>query len=300
MTAAPPHLPPLPAIIAFEAALRQGSFERAGEVLCISASAVSKRVSSLEQRLGTRLLERTGHGLKATSAGLEYLEQVTTALALLADLPLHRKGRRHRLTLSLCAPPTFAREIIVPHLHDFTVAHPETDVEITLSVPYLGLRPPGAIIDIVADKQTNSREELLSTEQLYPLCTPEYADRLNLRSPADLIRATLIRSPIEPWVSWFAANGLTQHEPDNGMRLMDSGLALVAAASGLGVALARPSLARRWLSANELVGLFDIGCRPVTRYTLIRNATPNDELAAAAVAFANWLRQICRCLEARS
>lgn len=297
MTATPPHLPPLPAIMAFEAALRLGSFERAGEVLCITASAVSKRVCSLEQRLGTRLLERTGHGLKATAAGLDYVEQVATALALLTALPIHRKSGKHRLTLSLCSPPTFAREIIVPYLHEFTIAHPDIDLEITLSVPYLGLRPPGAVIDIVADKQTNGREELLSTEQLYPLCTPEYADRLCLRSPSDLLEAALIRSPIEPWASWFAANGLARHEPANGMRLMDSGLALVAAASGLGVTLARPSLARRWLASGELMTLFNLGDRPATRYTLQCSALPAGELSSAATAFVDWLRQICRRLE---
>lgn len=297
MTASPPHLPPLPAIMAFEAAIRLGSFERAGEALCITASAVGKRVSSLEQRLGTRLLERTGHGLQATAAGLEYIEQVAAAVALLTALPLHRNAQRPRRILRLCSPPTFAREIVVPHLHEFATAHPEIDVEIALAVPYLGLRPPGALIDIVADKTTNGGEELLAAEQLYPLCTPEYARCQALDSPADLLRATLIRSPIEPWASWFAANGLPQQEPASGMRLMDSGLALVAAASGLGVALARPSLARRWLADGELVALFDTGCRPATRYTLLRNATPDGELAAASVAFADWLRQTCRRLD---
>lgn len=283
--------------MAFEAAVRLGSFERAGEVLCITASAVSKRVSTLEQRLGTRLLERTGHGLKATAAGLEYIEQVTAAVALLAALPQHRKAGGQRQVLSLCAPPTFAREIIVPHLHEFAAAHPEIDIEITLSVPYLGLRPPGAMIDIVAEKQVNSHEELLATEHLFPLCTPECAQRLSLASPSDLLRATLIRSPIEPWSTWFAAIGLARHEPTCGPRLMDSGLALVAAANGLGITLARPSLARRWLAAGELVRLFDAGCRPATRYTLQRNATPNGELSSAAASFADWLRLLCRRLE---
>lgn len=300
MTTSPPHLPPLPAILAFEAAVRLGSFERAGEVLCITASAVGKRVASLEQRLGTRLLERTGHGLQATAAGLEYVEQVTRAVALLTALPLHRNTQRPRRILRLCSPPTFAREIVVPHLHEFATTHPEIDVEIVLAVPYLGLRPPGALIDIVADKTANCGEELLAAEHLCPLCTPEYARRQALSSPTDLLRATLIRSPIEPWASWFAANRLTHHEPTSGMRLMDSGLALVAAASGLGVALARPSLARRWLAGGELVALFDIGCRPATRYTLLRNTTPDGELATASVAFADWLRQTCRRLDGSS
>jgi LysR family glycine cleavage system transcriptional activator len=296
-TAPPTHLPPLPAIMAFQVAVRMGSFELAGEALCITASAVSKRIASLEQRLGTRLLERTGHGLQATAAGLEYIEQVTSALALLANLPLHRCTQRPRRMLRLCSPPTFAREIVVPHLREFATSHPEIDIEIVLAVPYLGLRPPGALIDIVADKTANVGEELLAAEHLCPLCTPEYARHNALNSPSDLLRATLIRSPIEPWTPWFEANGLPQQEPASGTRLMDSGLALVAAASGLGITLARPSVARRWLAGGELVALFDLGCRPATRYTMLLNTPADRELAAAAVTFADWLRQTCRRLD---
>ena len=39
--------------------------------------------------------------------------------------------------LRVTAPPTFARQILVPRLEQFTNAHPEIDLEVVLSIPYL-------------------------------------------------------------------------------------------------------------------------------------------------------------------
>lgn len=300
MTTAPgaPRLPSLPAILAFDAAIRLGSFERAGEQLNVTASAIGKRIGNLEQLLGTRLLERTGNGVRPTTAGLEYAEQVREALSMLTALPLHRSARRRQQTLRLCAPPTFAREIVVPELHDFARRHPGIDVDVVLSVPHLGLRPPGAHIEVVADKAPGGGEEILGNELLRPICSRTYAAELGLAQPADLRRARLIRSPIEPWSAWFAAAGLDWHEPDHGLRFVDSGLAIAAAAAGLGVTLARPSLYRRYQERGEVVALFDVGSPPTTRYTIrVNGPSPHEtDQGDAARAFAAWLRETCAAI----
>lgn len=46
-----------------------GSFSRAGTELCVSQSAVSKRIKLLEEMLGHQLLDRSGSVLKLTEAG---------------------------------------------------------------------------------------------------------------------------------------------------------------------------------------------------------------------------------------
>ena len=46
-----------------------GSFTRAGEVLGLSPSGVSRAVSRLENRMGVRLLDRTTRALHLTAAG---------------------------------------------------------------------------------------------------------------------------------------------------------------------------------------------------------------------------------------
>ncbi|MGN7790224.1 LysR family transcriptional regulator [Enterobacter sp. 22452] len=57
----------------FRLVIQRGSFSAAADVLGISQPAVSLQIRQLEQFLQTRLVERTGRGIKATAAGLALL-----------------------------------------------------------------------------------------------------------------------------------------------------------------------------------------------------------------------------------
>jgi DNA-binding MarR family transcriptional regulator len=102
------RLPSIDGLRAFEAAARLGTFERAADELAITASAVSKRVATLEELLGTGLLVRTGKTLALTASGKEYLAQVRAALGLLAAMPLHQRRAQHRerLRVTPSSPPS--------------------------------------------------------------------------------------------------------------------------------------------------------------------------------------------------
>lgn len=53
----------------FRLVIQRGSFSAAADALGISQPAVSLQIRQLEQFLQTRLVERTGRGIKATAAG---------------------------------------------------------------------------------------------------------------------------------------------------------------------------------------------------------------------------------------
>lgn len=59
-------------IRSFIAVVEAGGFGRAAQTLGLAKSIVSRRVSRLEEELGTRLLSRTTRGVTATEAGLEF------------------------------------------------------------------------------------------------------------------------------------------------------------------------------------------------------------------------------------
>ena len=59
----------------FRLVIQRGSFSAAADVLGISQPAVSLQIRQLEQFLQTRLVERTGRGIKATAAGQALLAQ---------------------------------------------------------------------------------------------------------------------------------------------------------------------------------------------------------------------------------
>ena len=72
----------------FVSVVRAGSFTAAGRELDLPKSSVSRKVSSLEARLGSRLLHRTTRSLNLTEAGQIYFEQASRIIDELDDLDL--------------------------------------------------------------------------------------------------------------------------------------------------------------------------------------------------------------------
>ena len=79
------RFPSIEALRAFETAARLGTFERAADELAITASAVSKRVASVEDLIGTALFVRSAKALQLTAAG-------RAQLAVLAEDIRYRMG----------------------------------------------------------------------------------------------------------------------------------------------------------------------------------------------------------------
>lgn len=287
------RFPSIDGLRAFEAAARLGTFERAADELAITASAVSKRVGTLEDLVGTPLLLRTGKTLALSAAGKEYLGQVSTALGMLQAMPLHQRAVQRITRLRVTTPPTFARQILVPQLESFTQAHPRIELELLLSIPYLDSSPHDADIEV---RTGADKGELLLDDRVLPVAAPALLARLPpLRAPADLAQAPLLRSPLEPWRPWFLAAGLDWPEPASGPRLVDLGMTMEAAVSGLGITLARPTLARHWLTTGTLVPLFRITSAAANPYYLATHRP-----SAASDAFAQWLHEICDTARAQS
>jgi LysR family transcriptional regulator, glycine cleavage system transcriptional activator len=290
------RMPSLDGLCAFEAAARLGSFERAAQELHITASAVSKRVGTVEDLLGTALFARTGNALTLTATGKEYLPQVRSALAMLAAMPLHRRTTQRAERLRVNAPPTFARQVLVPHLESFTQACPQVELELTLSIPYLDVSATEADVEVRFGDAEAHGGKVLTHDVVLPVAAPVLLARLPpMRVPADLRHAPLLRSPLEPWTTWFRAAGLDWPEPSHGPKLLDLGLLMEAAVSAQGIALARPTLAKHWLESGTLVRLFSISAAPAHQYHLLPHArTP------AAEAFIAWLRALCERVQQES
>jgi LysR family transcriptional regulator, glycine cleavage system transcriptional activator len=282
------RFPSIEGLRAFESVARLGSCERAADELSVTASAISKRVATLEDLLGTPLFNRSLRTLALTAAGREYLEQVRAALGLLAAVPLHRRQAQRVQRLRVSSPPTFARQILVPALTDYTAAHPEVELEIVLSIPYIDGGQADADVEIRNGDALAAGVDPLMEDVLVPLASPGLLARLGpIVVPADLAQAPLLRTPLEPWTPWFRAAGLDWHEPTQGPRLVDLGLTLEAAVCGQGVALARPSLARHWLRSGALVPLLPalgITARPAHLYYAVAHSAHEP-----AFGFIDWL-----------
>src|SRR5438067_12718081 len=115
-------------LAAFCAVVERKSFYQAAERLGVTQPAVSLQIRSLEQRLGTQLLDRSGRRVEPTEAGLRLYASAQKLLALEQQLLVDMTGGEEGTltgTLELGAP-TGPRGTVVPVLRcEFREWHPE-------------------------------------------------------------------------------------------------------------------------------------------------------------------------------
>ncbi|MDD5326075.1 MAG: LysR substrate-binding domain-containing protein, partial [Polaromonas sp.] len=110
----------------------------------------------------------------------------------------------------------------------------------------------------------------------------------------DLESESLLRSPLEPWRTWFAAHQLDWPEPHEGSQFNDIGLMCDCAAAGMGIGLVRLKLGAPWLENGSLVRLGNNAVfgrntpSPHSHYLCWRTGTMDRWECAA---FADWLRK---------
>ena len=125
----------------FARVVTTGSMTAAGKALGLSPAVVSKRIRKLEERLGTRLLQRTTRQVALTDSGQGFYQRVVAILAGLEEAEAFVTGRSERVqgVLKMSAPTSFGRMHIAPHLGDFMARFPDLTVSLTLTDAFTDL-----------------------------------------------------------------------------------------------------------------------------------------------------------------
>ncbi len=288
------RIPPIQCLLTFEALARLRSVTQAAEELCVTPSAVSHRVKQLEQILGVKLFGRADFSL--TTEGSEYLAHVREGLNTLQRFP-SRQATPGRRKLRLAITPTFARSIVMPRLKLFAEAYPEIDITMQVSIPLLDVVAEDADLTIRfgTGRYADVEHLCLLKDGVVPLASPAFVrEHGPFVTPDDLVGVPLLRSPLEPWRTWFAAQHLDWPEPTDGSQFNDIGLMCDGAAAGMGVALVRLKLGAPWIENGSLVKLgesepFRVPVpSPHAHYLCWRTGTMDRWECAA---FAEWLKK---------
>ena len=163
---------------AFATVVDQGGFTDAARKLGVSKSAVSKHVSSLEARLGARLLNRTTRRVSPTEIGLAYYDR--------ARRVLNDAGEADALVTSMQSAPTGLLRISVatdfgvnhlsPVLGDFLQEFPEITVNMVLNNRYVELISEGFDMAIrigeMEDSSLRARKLAETTKRM--IASPAY------------------------------------------------------------------------------------------------------------------------------
>jgi DNA-binding transcriptional LysR family regulator len=120
---------------AFVAVADLKGFAAAARKLGLSASAVTRVVAALEDRIGLRLLQRTTRSVSLTDAGARYLERARRILADLEEADGSAQAERSTPTgrLVVSAPLAFGRLHVAPLMCAFLQRYPDIVGELQLS-----------------------------------------------------------------------------------------------------------------------------------------------------------------------
>jgi DNA-binding transcriptional LysR family regulator len=112
-----------------------GSFSAVGRKFGIPVSTVSRRISDLEERIGTKLLLRTTRKLALTDAGQCYVEASKRILEQVEEAEREAAGEFSvpKGELAITAPLMFGRLHLLPIVSEFLALYPEIDIRLLLS-----------------------------------------------------------------------------------------------------------------------------------------------------------------------
>src|SRR5882762_7456098 len=122
------------AMQAFVAVADLQGFAAAARKLELSPPAVTRLIAALEDRLGTRLLQRTTRSVTLTDAGARYLERARRILADVEEAERAAEGERTRPSgrLVVSAPVGFGRLHVSPLMSSYLKRYPEVSGELRL------------------------------------------------------------------------------------------------------------------------------------------------------------------------
>jgi LysR family transcriptional activator of dmlA len=226
--------------------VKAGSLSGAAQELGISTAAVSRRLASLEARLGIRLMNRTTRRATVTHEGELYLAEGKKILSELADLEQRLSSAKAvpKGLLRVNATFGFGRQFIAPAVADFAVLYPEVEVQLQLTDRPVNIVDEGFDVCIRFGEIPNAQitsKRIASNRRL--LCaSPAYLERFGTPvSPADLQRhrCIVIRESDATYGTWHLHSGSTQVplKVRGPVSTNDGESALSWALSGLGILL---------------------------------------------------------------
>lgn len=113
-----------------------GSLLKASEQLQLPVSTMSRRLTTLEQRIGVRLLERQGRELSATETGQVFYARMGSELSQI-ELDLHQllsDEKQVKGNVRLVVPYTMYQSFVGNVVQEFMLTYPEVTIDVKLSL----------------------------------------------------------------------------------------------------------------------------------------------------------------------
>jgi LysR family transcriptional regulator, glycine cleavage system transcriptional activator len=265
----------------FAATARLLSFKHAAAELHVTQGAVSQQIRHLEASLRCKLFYRLPREVKLTEEGQSF---ATTVQRALMELDAAAEAAALKVSsvsnLRVRAGPSFALRWLVPRLARFYEFNAEMRLHIIGAYGYFdpAHRDFDIAIELLQGNLPGLHTESFMQEYLLPVCTSEYlAKNTFLKHPSDLARCTLLHdsqawrdgNKDAEWRHWLQEVGAADIDSSCGQFFTLTNMAIEAALTHQGLAMARLSLITDLLDAGRLVAPFPQAIASPAKYYLV-------------------------------
>lgn len=249
----------------FVSAVQEGSFSAAGRRLGLSPASVSRLIGTLEDRLDTRLLNRTSRALTLTEAGESYFAEATGILQRVAaaNERVRSFGGHPKGTLRVHSRIFVGNQFLVPLIPRFLAENPDLTVELMLSNEECDLVDQNVDVDIRVGKLRDSSyvvRKLKESERVVVASNAYLENHGAPRTPEDLANHNCLAYRLNLGQSVWAFQDTAGNRTDVTVRgnfRTDFGPALRGLAlDGVGLCLMYEWAVREDIEQGRLIRLF--------------------------------------------
>lgn len=271
--------------------VRLGSARAAAEEIGLSPSALSRRISNLEEFVGKKLFTRARQSMQLTDEGQAFYEAVNPQFEALARAVESQSDNISLLRMRLGVLPLFGTQRLFPKLGELRQRHPLLHIDIDTG-PHLEDRVGDtldAAIILSRGPDSNLHAVRLDHNMVHAICNKEVASKLSPElNVEELSKQTfLIHNELPAsFEAWKRALKIEDMEPA-AIDHYDSGqLMLEAAAQGLGIAIMHDDHMRR-AADSRLVDLYGVEVESPYSYWFVCRPTALEQRPVRL--FHDWL-----------
>ncbi|MGI2258744.1 LysR substrate-binding domain-containing protein [Shewanella sp. GXUN23E] len=256
-------IPPMKAVICFEAAARLKSFKLAAVELNVTPGAISHQISSLEKFIGKELFDRSHRQLELTHSGMKYFSRVAIILQNMEEATIDLGVQGHNPSLKIAVPPSLLKNWLLPKMADSDISDKGISVEFIDTLEYLdfGVNGLDLAIRYGYDTWDNYYAVHLFDEDMVAVCHPEYcAVNYDCLTSNAIENMTLIytNNRLVQWDIVLQYFGITRRSKQSKLVFQNSIQAIEAAVLGSGIAYVNRLLVEKELERKRLVIPFEL------------------------------------------
>lgn len=238
-----------------------GGIGRAAEQLDIAKSAVSRRLSELEARLGTRLINRTTRTSSLTESGHSYYRQVVKVVDQVSEIhsELRDAGCAVTGSIRLAVPLSFGLLHLGPAIDLFAREHPQLKIHMDFSDRQVDIVEEGFDLALrIAELKDSS----IQARKIFPshhvlAASPAYLERMGVpQTPHDLAQHQFLEYAGSTGGHWTITDASgKRHSPDGTVSIVanNGDFLLQMARAGHGLVVLPTFIGWKALACGDLV-----------------------------------------------